>query len=234
LVRCPAPAPILEGHPVKVTTDVNEPYWRERAVSRSLHAARSRAQQRVQTFIDAAFSLVDEKGTTDFTIQEVIDRSKQSVRAFYQYFESKDELLLALFDETLRETFEDLTTAVEAESGPLERLRAFTIRFHEWCDLTAAPRKRGTHNRRPVMEFSDQLIRSYPDRVRAAVAPISRLALELAQAAGVIKVADVRHAATLLLETIMATGHFGRLVRNPRTRVTAEETWTYCLHGLSG
>ena len=50
-----------------------EPAWRERAVSRSLQAARTRAEKRVQRFMDAAFELIDEKGTTDFTIQEVID-----------------------------------------------------------------------------------------------------------------------------------------------------------------
>ena len=73
----------------------DQPAWRTRAVSRSLHAARSRAEVRVQRFLDAAFELMDEKGSTDFTIQEVIDRSKQSLRGFYQYFNGKDELLLA-------------------------------------------------------------------------------------------------------------------------------------------
>ena len=58
--------------------DTEEPLWRQRAVSRSLNAARSRAEQRVQRFLDAAFELIDEKGTTEFTIQEVIDRSKTS------------------------------------------------------------------------------------------------------------------------------------------------------------
>ena len=86
---------------VETTDESNEPAWRQRAVSRSLNAARSRAEQRVQRFLDAAFSLIDEKGTTEFTIQEVIDRSKQSLRGFYQYFNGKDELLLALFEETV-------------------------------------------------------------------------------------------------------------------------------------
>ena len=42
----------------------DEPSWRQRAVSRSLSAARSRAEQRVQRFLDAAFELIDENGTT--------------------------------------------------------------------------------------------------------------------------------------------------------------------------
>src|SRR5689334_14021424 len=98
--------------------------WRERAVSRSGDAARSRAEQRVQRFLDAAFELIDEKGTTDFTIQEVIDRSKQSLRGFYEYFAGKDELVLALFEETVREADDDIRAAVDAQTDPLARLRA--------------------------------------------------------------------------------------------------------------
>ena len=103
----------------EVPDDANVPAWRQRAVSRSLNAARSRAEQRVQRFLDAAFALIDEKGTTDFTIQEVIDRSKQSLRGFYQYFDGKDELLLALFEETVREATDDLGARRRVEVRPL-------------------------------------------------------------------------------------------------------------------
>src|SRR3954453_17405200 len=96
--------------------ETSEPDWRERAVSRSVHGARSRAEQRVQRFLDAAFELIDEKGSTEFTIQEVVDRSKQSLRSFYEYFDGKDELLHALFEETIREADDDIRAAVDAES----------------------------------------------------------------------------------------------------------------------
>src|SRR6187431_101144 len=105
--------------------------WRQRAVSKSLSAARTRAEKRVQGILDAAFALIDERGTTEFTIQEVVDRSKQSLRGFYQYFDSKDELLFALLEETTRESLKDLRTAVDSETKPLDRLRAFTIGLHE-------------------------------------------------------------------------------------------------------
>ena len=198
------------------TEDVNGPAGRERAVSRGLNAARSRAERRVQRFLDAAFELTDEKGTTEFTIQEVLDRSKQSLRGFYQYFDGKDELLLALFEETVRESVKDLRQVAESGSEPLERLRAFTIRLHEWCDPSERPRKRSAHNRRPIMEFSVQLAVNYPDRVRAAMAPVSRMLL------------------TLIEQTVMYSWFGNRLVEDPRARVTAEETWEFCLHGLAG
>jgi AcrR family transcriptional regulator len=215
--------------------DESQPAWRERAVSRSLDAARSRAERRVQRFLDAAFELIDEKGTTEFTIQEVLDRSKQSLRGFYQYFDGKDELLLALFEETLRETTEDLGRVIESESAPMDRLRAFTIRLHEWCDPTEVPRKRGSHNRRPLMEFSVQLSFNHPDRVNAAMAPISQMLTKLlddAKGAGAVDVPDTRRAAALMQQTVIYSWFGNRLVANPRLRVTAEDAWEFCLHGL--
>jgi AcrR family transcriptional regulator len=215
-------------------TDADEVGWRERAVSRSLNAARSRAEERVQRFLDAAFELIDEKGSTAFTIQEVIERSKQSLRGFYEYFDSKDELVFALFEESVREASDDIQRTVDAESDPLERLRVFTISLHEWCDPRDEPRK-GSHNRRPIMEFSNQLAINYSDRVRAAMAPISHLLNELfvdAAEAGAIRVADTHRSAALVQQTVMCSWFGSRLVEQSKLRLTAEETWEFCLHGL--
>src|SRR6185312_11844311 len=52
-------------------------------------------------FVKTAVAILGETGRTDFTVQEVVARSKTSLRAFYQHFSSKDELLLALFDRTI-------------------------------------------------------------------------------------------------------------------------------------
>jgi len=222
---------------VRPSKNVNDSAWRQRAVSRSLSAARERAEQRVQRFLDAAFHLIDAKGTTEFTIQEVVDRSKQSLRGFYHYFDSKDELLFALLEETIRESVEDIRAVVESESDPIERLRLFTIRLHEWCEPVEAPRKRKAHNRLPISEFSLQLALKDPERLAAVMAPISRILLELldgAVAAGALKVTDTRRTAVLIQQTVMYGWLMNRLVQNSRMRVTAEDTWQFCLHGLGG
>ncbi|HEY8156705.1 MAG TPA: TetR/AcrR family transcriptional regulator [Myxococcota bacterium] len=211
--------------------------WRQRAVSRSLSAARTRAEQRVERLLDAAFRLIDQKGTTEFTIQEVVDHSKQSLRGFYQYFDGKDELLFALLEEIIRESLEDLGKAVESETGPLERLRAFTICLHEWCEPLGTGRKRGAHNRVPISEFSLQLAVKNPERLAAVMAPISRMLIELldaAVAANAVQVTDTRRAALLIQQTVMYSWLMNRLVQNPRTRVTAEDAWEFCFHGLRG
>jgi len=217
--------------------DGNRPGWRQRAVSKSLSAARTRAEQRVQRLLDAAFALIDDRGTTEFTIQEVVDRSKQSLRGFYQYFDSKDELLFALLEETIRESLEDLRSAVESEAESLERLRAFTIRLHEWCEPLGTRRKRGAHNRVPISEFSLQLALKDPDRLATALAPISRMLVDLlkaAVAAGSLQVTDTPRAALLIQQTAMSGWLMSRFVQNSRARVTAEDAWDFCLHGLGG
>jgi len=222
---------------VQAVPDANEPAWRERAVARSLNAARFRAEQRVQRFLDAAFELIDEKGTTEFTIQEVVDRSKQSLRSFYEYFDGKDELVLALFEESIREADDDIRAIVEAEHDPLDRLQAFAIRLHEWCDPIEAPRKRGSHNRRAISEFSMHLAVNHSERVRAALSPQTRLLRDLVDAAaqaGAIRVADTRRAAALIQQTVMHSWFGNRLVENPKQRLTAQETWEFVLHGLKG
>jgi AcrR family transcriptional regulator len=211
--------------------------WRHRAVSKSLTAARTRAEQRVQGLLDAAFALIDERGTTQFTIQEVVDRSKQSLRGFYQYFDSKDELLFALLEETIRESVEDLGSVVESESKPLDRLRAFTIRLHEWCEPLGTRRKRGAHDRVPISEFSLQLALKDPERLNAAMAPIARMLIDLVKAAvtaGSLRVTDTQRAAVLIQQTVMYAWLMNRFVPSSRVRVTAEDAWEFCLHGLGG
>jgi AcrR family transcriptional regulator len=226
---------MADAHPV--ADDVEGPDWRERAVARSLDAARSRAEERVQRFLDAAFELIDEKGSTEFTIQEVVERSKQSLRGFYEYFDGKDDIVLALFEETVREAIAEIRAAVDAESEPLARLRAFAITLHEWCDPTESPRKRGRHTRRPISEFSMHLAPNYADRVRAALRPQTRLLRALvtdAAEAGAIQVTDVRRATVLVQQTVMYNWFGNRLVETPERKVDAESTWAFCLHGLGG
>src|SRR5215217_3329463 len=98
---------------------------RELAVARSLDPARVRAEKRVQRFLDAAMDLMDSADGKEFTVQEVVERSGQSLRSFYQYFAGKHELLLALFEESIRTTAAQVQQVVDQSDDPLERLRVF-------------------------------------------------------------------------------------------------------------
>ena len=94
-----------------VTSPSEEPAWKQRAVERSIKTAKLRAAQRVQRFLDAAQAIIIEKGSTDFTVQEVVDRSRQSLRSFYLQFDGKHELLLALFEDALSRSADQIRAA---------------------------------------------------------------------------------------------------------------------------
>ena len=96
------PEDVGEMAAVKVTKQVEEvdgddvmPEWK-RTEHRALPArsAAARAQERTDRFVSAAMELMSERGSIDFTVQEVVDRSKMSVRTFYNFFASKDDLLV--------------------------------------------------------------------------------------------------------------------------------------------
>ena len=100
-----------------VTSPSEEPAWKQRAVERSIKTAKLRAAQRVQRFLDAAQAIIIEKGSTDFTVQEVVDRSRQSLRSFYLQFDGKHELLLALFEDALSRSADQIRAATAARTS---------------------------------------------------------------------------------------------------------------------
>ena len=106
-----------------VTSPSEEPAWKQRAVERSIKTAKLRAAQRVQRFLDAAQAIIIEKGSTDFTVQEVVDRSRQSLRSFYLQFDGKHELLLALFEDALSRSADQIRAATASHDDPMERLK---------------------------------------------------------------------------------------------------------------
>ena len=115
---------------------------RDLAVARSLDSARVRSEGRVQRFLDAGFELLaSAESGRDFTVQEVVDRSGQSLRSFYQYFAGKHELLLALFDEAIRSTAERLEDQLAKERTPLERLDGSRlVEMEDEIELVGQPR----------------------------------------------------------------------------------------------
>ena len=165
--------------------------WRDLAVARSLDPARVRAETRVQRFLDAAMALMQASNGKDFTVQEVVERSGQSLRSFYQYFGGKHELLLALFEEIVRTSADGLRDAIADVDDPLERLRRFVVEYHRLC----RPSRAGRKGRKPpapamIVDFGQQLLTAHPEEAGQAYAPIVSLCRELlddAAAAGAIR-----------------------------------------------
>lgn len=61
-------------------------------------------ESRAAGFMRSALAILGETGRADFTVAEVVERSKTSLRAFYQHYATKDDLLLALIGKIMAES----------------------------------------------------------------------------------------------------------------------------------
>ena len=211
----------------------DEPAWKQRAVERSIKTAKARAGQRVQRFRDAAQAIIIERGTTDFTVQEVVDRSRQSLRSFYLQFDGKHELLLALFEDALTRAADQIRAEIAGHSDPSERLKVAVTRLYEVSRPN--PSAQG-----PLFtDFAPQLLVSHPDEVKVAHAPLVALFTELmeeAAAAGQLRAdANPRRLAAITMQTVMFIAHSNgdsaeRAAQNP---IGSDEVWAFCSRGFA-
>ncbi len=213
--------------------------WRDQAVARSLDSARVRAESRVQRFLDAALELMNDNETgKEFTVQEVVERSGQSLRSFYQYFGGKQELLLALFEESVRSTADHLRDKVDAESDPRDRLHTFVVEYYRICRPTSRKANRKAPAR-ALAEFAQQLLTGHPDEAARAFDPLVTLfetVLAEAEEAGVVRSGvPRRRVAGVVLEAIMFNAFsttIGGAKAGTKTADAAEELWDLIFHGI--
>ena len=208
---------------------------REQAVARSLDSARARAEKRVQRFLEAALELMTTSPDKEFTVQEVVERSGQSLRSFYQHFAGKGELLLALFEEIVRSTADDLGARVADEADAVTRLHVLVVDYYEIC--RPVPRgQRGTKPLTPtIAEFAQYLLTAQPADAARAFAPLVTLfdrALDDAVATAAVR--DDVTVTGVLLQAIMFNAFATTISRShPRAGDdAAEQLWDLVVNGI--
>ncbi|OBI05159.1 TetR family transcriptional regulator [Mycolicibacter heraklionensis] len=215
-----------------VSNPEEEPVWKQRAVERSIKTARLRAAQRVQRFLDAAQAIIIEKGSTDFTVQEVVERSRQSLRSFYLQFNGKHELLLALFEDALVRTSDQIRAATDGHTKPLERLKVAVELLFELSRPDPSAK-------RPLFtDFAPRLLVSHPTEVRVAFTPLLTLLTELMEAAdeaGELREGvNARRMAAMVMQTVMFVAQSSAETDDPAANpISADEVWDFCAHGLA-
>ena len=223
--------PDRPGSEAPVTSPSEEPAWKQRAVERSIKTAKLRAAQRVQRFLDAAQAIIIEKGSTDFTVQEVVDRSRQSLRSFYLQFDGKHELLLALFEDALSRSADQIRAATASQADPLERLRVAIQLLFE------SSRPDPTAKRPLFTDFAPRLLVSHPSEVKIAHAPLVALLTELmeeASEAGVLRDGiNPKRMAAMTMQTVMFVAQSSGSDDATIKPISAEEVWEFCAHGFS-
>ena len=194
----------------------------------------------MQRFLDAALELMARSPEKEFTVQEVVERSGQSLRSFYQYFAGKHELLLALFEESVRSTAARLEQVIAKETDPLARLQRFTSEYYRMCrPSNESGQPSGTATVSVMADFAQQLLTQHPKEAAQAFVPLvsryEELLDEAAAAGSIRRGLDHRRITGVVLQAVMFNA-FADTISASSVRVdagtSADSLWELLLDGL--
>lgn len=177
--------------------DANE----EVAVAAENDADEPEPTTRDARFIKTAVEILRETGRTDFTVQEVVARSKTSLRAFYQHFSSKDELLIALLERTMAQS----TRAWRTETSALSS----TAAIHLIIDRISAQPESSTQDslNRAMNLYNQHLSETRPRDYARVLSPLHDLLGDVIRrgiSEGVFQpTIDVGPASAIVMQTIL-------------------------------
>jgi AcrR family transcriptional regulator len=204
--------------------------WQQRTLDRSLDDAKRRALTKSRRFVNSAIQLLRVTGGLEFTVQDVVDRAKLSIRSFYQSFASKDDLLLALFEESVAAGAVELRAAMAEHRDPIEQIHVYLT------TLWAATDNAGVS--RALALYHLTLASTRPRELAHALEPqlaVLREAVERGVASGQIR-SDVtpRRLSEILLHTSVAAVHTAILHTSTDGRdASPDDLWAFCLGGLA-
>lgn len=189
------------------------------------------AEPRTVRFMRSALSILGETGRTDFTVLEVVERSKTSLRSFYQHYSTKDELLLALVDKIMSESTAHWRADI-AELDAVAALRALV----EKISAPAASTKQDSINR-GLTFFNDHLAESRPQEYARVLAPLHALIRDII-AAGIAEGVfrsdpDTDTTAALIMQTLLGALRLRALGAELNgTPIEGRHIFGFCAHSL--
>lgn len=199
---------------------------------------------RGQMIVDAAYDLLEQDGLEGLTIRAVLKRTGLARRAFYERFAGKDDLVLAVFAQTLRESAVFMREQGAALAGPLERIRMIVsilllgaLGEVEGQDNDANDRRSAALSREHL-----RLAESRPADLQAALSPLLDLMTEIVaegMAAGRFRQTDPALQARLLYNLVSNTLHTELLaeenarLNRTRRRAMADEIWEFCRRAIA-
>jgi AcrR family transcriptional regulator len=224
-------------------TPGDTPRWEERSQNRVLEVGRDQLLERSRRIVEAAYELLDSAGLEGLTIRAVLEKTGLSRRAFYERFAGKDDLMLAVFEQTIRLAAGHYREQVRALADPMARLNLIIV-----CIVLGQRNLedagRGHSNRRGAAMSREhlRLAESCPDELQAALNPlITLIAEQLASGmeAGLVRNVAPQRLATLLYNLVSTTVHTELLAhegsRPDRARQTelARDIWEFCRRAIA-
>ena len=193
--------------------------------------ARRDTEDRVNRFIKSALAILRETGRTDFTVLEVAERSKTSLRSFYQHFSTKDELLLALIDSIMTESTKQWRVLTDDLPAP-EAIRVLIERI-----CTPAESSKQDSINRGLTFYNDHLAETLPREYARVLSPLHDLIGEILERGideGVFR-ADVEVATTaaLIMQAVLGAMRLRSLGAELNgIPIEGEHIYDFCVRGL--
>ena len=190
-------------------------------------------ESRATRFMKSALAILGETGRTDFTVLEVVERSKTSLRSFYQRFSSKDELLLALIDEIMVES----TRKWCADTDGLPGTTALRVLIDRVCPPAESSKQDRVY--RGLARYFDHLAETLPREYARVLVPLHELIKDIINrgiAEGSFRAGlDVDAIAALIMQSALGAMRqrvFG--VELNGAPVDAGHIYDFCVNGLVG
>jgi AcrR family transcriptional regulator len=202
---------------------------------------------RARQLVEAAYELLDEAGLEGLTIRAVLARTGLARRAFYENFSGKDDLVLAVFEETIRLAAEHYRHRASTLADPMERLEMIISSLS--LGAATVDDLPGANPGRPAMRRSAALAREHlrladtrPRELQAALAPLLALVAEQLQdgvAAGQVRACDPDLQAALIYNLVSTTIHTELIAEEDarpdleRRLRLAEQVWDFCRRAIA-
>lgn len=153
------------------------------ALSRRRAAAAADRPDKREAILKAAIRLFAERGFFNAQVADVARAAGIAAGTVYLYFKSKDDLLVSIFDRTMREAIAEGRTALKDVTEPIERLRRIARlhldRLGRDRDLAVVFQVELRQSTKFMEHFSSTGVRTYLGVIRDVIAD--------GQAAGVFR-----------------------------------------------
>lgn len=218
--------------------------WEERSAKRVLETGREQILERSRKIVEAAYDLLEDEGLEGLTIRAVLTKTGLSRRAFYERFEGKDDLVLAVFEQTIRKATQFFSDLIAKLDDPMERLKIIlTYIVLQKGTVVSPPNTVPSYRRGAALSREHlRLAESRPHDLQIALRPLIALIaqeLEAGMTAGVVRKDDPQRLAVLVYNVVSTTVHSELLASEnlepdqASTARLADDIWEFCRRAIA-
>lgn len=199
--------------------------------------------ERRRRIIDAAYELLDEAGLEGLTIRAVLNRTGLARRAFYERFESKDALVLAVFEQSLQTAAVEFRQRAQEAADPLEAIRQVVVGIVGTLEAETDTSRWSVRRSAALSREHLRLAESRPAELQAALRPLLGFIAEQVREGirlGRLRECDPDLQARLIYNLVATTVHTELLSedagqRDARYRMDlAQNVWEFCRRAIIG